>query len=659
MGLHGTTRDTPLPAFVALASLLVVQVSLAIMLLTPGGNGWGRDECQALRLTLIMIEQGPFSVWDHSFADGIISPLLLAGPVRALGPGPLALKVISLSLYALTLILIAATLYRHVSARSALIAATLIATTPALFRAPLVTMSIPVHETTLAMIACLYLSLNPRHGPSDPANTRLGLLAGLGLGLLRGFGLFMIALTFTQWREGSRGWWRPIVIALVVGLVVGQATAGAREDRYSWWRDLSISLPSTAISELPLASSLTTASSVTLILVVSTSLACILLPLEGAKGKVALTMSVAGALFGVVFFYMYPPQDVLLRMEDSALIWILLVPASAIVIEHVLGGTRRVILVVLSVAALGAWDLVQMPIEPWDNLPACRWSPSAGIGWSWSSQGSAICTKTTQPWEDCVRHRGRDVVWNERSPRVPTELSEPSANFFALGVGEGLAELLGPGRIGEVHEHCSSLGGWPADVCAGGVGSREAGRIWDERSVSQLPCDSLSGGTLAQCVQGLGAGILLETRLRNATLRDGLDVCALLPSVHESNCVRGFGQALMFARRGATDPDPYNFQHCEGMPEQHVLQCIGGRAGNFGWTGDLTLDAALETCVRPGIEAVSKFCLINFGAAAGFHHGRDLTKAFALCEGLPPELVGFCVEGVGDGLAWVLVTGQP
>ncbi|MDP7080980.1 MAG: hypothetical protein QF415_13875 [Candidatus Undinarchaeales archaeon] len=644
----GSSRSSPLGTsrtLILLISLLVIQATLSLVILTPNGPAWGMGECNDLRQVRAFLARGLSGASGVLLAGELLSTLALVVPVSVVGPGALAAKSTALVLNAALLVLMAATLLRLGARREALVLSVLVAVTPALLRAPLLMMGISPILTCLFIFITLVISLPWERERSD---IQTGVLLGFGLVYDRGFGALLIGLSVARFRYREASWWRPAVIAGATALLLVMVGGQGVDRLYDTLTTLAPVDPMVLVATL---AALPT--SIMCLCVAGAALVGLLRSPPGPRGELALAAAITGLLFLVVTTGEIRDSDI--TIEDISLAWVLLLPAATAGLEHLMTGRRYLAITITVIAILGAWDLLLIPAQTGHTLPICRESEDRIVQWDWTAPGTAGCPDQKGPWEDCVRRAGRDAVWEGGDLFTSESLSGPVMHIFALGVGEGLAELMGPGREDQVVGLCEHLDTDLSATCAAGVSSRAGAGAATIPDLTDTLCTKIDRELRVRCAYGLGAGILLEARHQGRPVGEGIELCSHLPGAMRSHCVRGFSQVLVLVRSKESSGDVPTWEHCEDLPERYVLQCMGG-LGRFGWSREVTLEAAIETCVRTGDEGSIKACLINFGAAAGLHHSGEPSKAFELCEGLPRDLMGFCIEGIGDGLSWVLVT---
>lgn len=616
-----------------------------MVIITPNGPAWGMGECNDLRQVRAFLGRGWSGASEVLLAGELLPTLALVVPVAAVGPGAIAAKGTALVLNAALLVLIFATFLRLGARRDALLLSVLVAVTPALLRAPLLMMGISPILTCLFILITLVISLPWEQERSDFLT---GLLLGFGLVYDRGFGALLIGLSVARLRYRDSVWWRPAVIAGATALLLVMV-GGQGVDRL--YNELTILTP---VDPMALVTALATPpTSIMCLCVAAAAVVGLLRSPPGPRGELALAAAITGLLFLVVTSGEVLDSDIII--EDVSLAWVLLLPAATAGLEHLMSGRRYIAISITVMAALGAWDLLLIPAQTGHTLPICKESGDGIVRWDWTAPGAAGCPDQKGPWEDCVRRAGRDAAWMGAEYLLTSEnLSEPAMHIFALGIGEGFAELMGPDREGPVVGLCGLLDTDVSPTCAAGVGSR----AWAGSAVvSDLadPCTEIGSELRDRCAYGLGAGMLLEARQQGRPVEKDIELCSHLSGDIRPHCVRGFSQTLVLVRSEESDDGIPTWEHCAALPERYVLQCMGG-LGRFGWSGEVTLEAAIETCVKTGDEGSIKACLINFGAAAGLHHSGEPSEAFELCEGLPRDLIGYCIEGVGDGLSWALVT---
>lgn len=630
--------------FVALASLVVVQAALSVVLVSHDATVWGGGECPLLREARLLFERDPAGALRIIGANP--GALVMAVPVAAFGPGALAAKVAVIVANAALLALVAAALYTTGERNGAIMAAALLAAAPTALRGPFLDVGVGPMSTALLMTNILLVSLlRERWGQWSDLLT--GTIAGLGLALDQWFGILLPILVVVRYRRGDSGWWRPVAVAAgVVLLLALVTTGGVIPGRWTLVTPTLIEGSSGA----GIASIMTLPSALAILVVAVASLATLVRPPTGARGELAVAAGLTGAIVLVVA--LASPLDPILAKEELALAWVLLIPAAAAGIRDLVPRRRHRLLTLVAVAALGAWDLQLAPASTGFPTPACRESIDGTVRWDLAAPGIAGCPDGSTPWEGCFHRAGRDAVWNMDALSPDDDLPRPTGHFYALGVGEGLYEFLGPAREGELARSCDVFGPELADICVGGFGSRAASDLMADQEPATTPCAQLDKELQGRCAQGLGAGFLLETRKQELSVKEGLDFCTPLPSELHAHCVRGFAQSLGFARRGNSDTDPSNWRHCTGLPEQYYVQCMGGHAANFGWAGELSLESGIKSCVSPFQESVSKFCLVNFGCSLGFHFSGESQRAWDICKSLPNDIIAYCVEGLGDGIGF-------
>ena len=630
--------------FVALASLVLIQAALSVVLVSHDVTVWGGGECPLLREARLLFERDPAGALRIISANP--KAIMMAVPVAVFGPGALAAKVVVLVANAALLALVAVALFTTGERDGAILAAALLAAAPAALRGPFLDAEVGPLPTALLMTSILLVSLlRERWGKWSDILT--GTIIGLGLTFDWWLGLLLLILVVVRYRRGDSEWWRPVAVTASVALLLTLVTThGVMPGRWTLISPMLIEGSSGA----GIASIMTPHSVLAILVVVVASLTTLVRPPTGALGELAVVAGLTGVIMLVVSLTSAP--DPILAKDELTLAWVLLIPAAVAGIRDRLPRRGHRLLTLVAVAALGAWDLQLAPTSTGFPTHACRETIDGTVRWEPTAPGIAGCPDGSMPWEDCFHRAGRDAVWNMDALTTDNGLPRPTGHFYALGVGEGLYELLGPGREEELARSCDVFGPELADICVRGIGSRAASDLMVDHEQVTTPCTQLNKELQGRCAQGLGAGVLMDTRRNELSVEEGLDFCSPLSSELRAHCIRGFAQSLGFARRGTSDTDPTNWRHCIGLPEQYFVQCMGGHAANFGWAGELSLESGIKTCVSPFRETVSKFCLVNLGCSLGFHFSGESQRAWDICKSLPDNIIVYCVEGLGDGIGF-------
>ncbi len=557
--------------------------------------------------SLIVVQVGLAAVlfsesgMGRTWIECSLAHLAMLGPAAPTTHGHLVAKVGTVVLEGLLLLAIGGLLITYASFRASIVGMALFAATPVPLRRPFLVLGGSAAPSSLWSVVIIFIYLEWRRTGGRWNAMLLGALAGAGIALSADMALVLIALGLVYTMGSLVRHRRSLIAALVVvgGLFLLVTTP-----------DRALGIPPDIAGHAP--------SILAIILVLSGTLIPLLSPVSGqgrelntAAGGAGLLLVAASLLSSAV-------------TGTFALAWTVLIVAAAPPLTRSPGSfLLGCVVIVCLIDGLGLTDSA----TPMDLH--------------------------TPLWEQCVRTIARTAAREGIVPSVEGVLSKDAGYHLALGYGEGLAA--GGIDAEELMRLCSVLDASSAEVCIKGLGSRTASRVWEERSMTFTICGRLKGALRTHCLEGVGAGLFLETRRRGVALRKGMILCSLLSSDEVPVCLRGFGRALGHAR--PTRPGEIQWDRCAPMGDRYIYHCYWGPAGTFGWEMEPTVEAAIATCIEPHPDnpLETKICLTRFAGALGLYHQGDTARAVSLCTELPPKTVSYCLEGLSDYLGWHLV----
>ncbi len=530
-----------------------------------------------------------------------LAHIAMLGPAAPVTLGPLVAKVGAVVLECVLLLAIGGILITHASFRAAIVGTALFVATPEPLRRPFLVLGGPAAPSSLWAVLVLFAYLEWRRTNGRRNAVLLGALAGAGvafstdlLPVLLGLGLAYFLSPLVRHR-------RSIVAALVIisclFLLAGERAQG---------------------QDTPLGIAGHVPSILAIILVLSGTFIPLISPTTGQGSELNTAAGGAGLILIATSLLSSSVTGTL------ALAWIILIIAAAPSLTRPPGSFLiGCVVVVCLIDGLYLTDIAEQK-DLHSHL-----------------------------WEQCVRTIARAAAREGIVPRIEGLLSKDAGYHLALAYGEGLAAGVIDAK--ELVQRCAVLGSTSAEVCIKGLGSGTALRVWEERSMTVTPCGPLNGALRTHCLEGVGAGLFLETRRQGTSLEEGMALCALLLPPDVPVCLRGFGRSLGHSR--PTRPGEIQWDRCAPISDRYIYHCYWGPAGTFGWEIEPTVEAAIATCIEPHPDnpLETKVCLTRFAGAMGLHHQGDTARAVSLCEELPPHTISYCLEGVSDYLGWYLV----
>lgn len=430
----------------------------------------------------------------RSWIDCSLAHLAMLGPTAPTTHGHLVAKVGTVVLEGIILLAIGGLLFTHASFRAAVVGMALFAATPEPLRRPFLVLGGPAAPSSLWSVFILFAYLEWRRTDGRGNAVLLGALAGAGIALSTDAAPMLLALGLAYAMRSMVRHQRSLVAALVVvgGLFILVTT-----------QDRGLVIPPSIAGHAP--------SALAIILVLSGTLIPLFSPVSGNSSELNIAAGGAGLLLVATSLLSSSVTGTL------ALAWTVLIVAAAPSLTRSPGPFLLGCIVV--VCLFDGLDLTDSVV------PMDLHSPL---------------------WEQCVRTIARTAAREGIVPRVEGVLSKDAGYHLALGYGEGLAARGIDAE--ELIQQCAVLNAPSAEVCIKGLGSRTASRIWEERPMTDTICGPLEGDLRTHCIEGIGAGLLLETRRRGAALEEGMALCSLLLPPDVPVCLRGFGRALGHAR---------------------------------------------------------------------------------------------------------------